>query len=85
MFLPGFQAVEDGPEPGLVTGLDHLTYVVRPGKTAAILAWYKHCCGMQRFNLSPQVSPPVVKPLVGQGGKLSTYVAQSLMNIIPKW
>ena len=55
VFLPGFQAVEDGPEPELVTGLDHLTYVVRPGQTAAILAWYKHCCGMQRFNLSPQV------------------------------
>nr|XP_005303100.1 4-hydroxyphenylpyruvate dioxygenase-like protein [Chrysemys picta bellii] len=57
-FLPGFRTVRDVPEgpqdPAEATHFDHVTYACSRGSTRAVLDWYQHCFGFQRFIVNRQ-------------------------------
>uniref|UniRef100_A0A452IWN5 4-hydroxyphenylpyruvate dioxygenase n=1 Tax=Gopherus agassizii TaxID=38772 RepID=A0A452IWN5_9SAUR len=57
-FLPGFRAMGDVPEglrdPAEATHFDHITYACSRGSTQAVLDWYQHCFGFQRFIMNRQ-------------------------------
>ncbi|KAM9128779.1 4-hydroxyphenylpyruvate dioxygenase-like protein [Pangshura tecta] len=57
-FLPGFRATGDTPEgpgdPAEATHFDHITYACSQGSTRAVLDWYQHCFGFQRFIVNRQ-------------------------------
>ncbi|XP_050817165.1 4-hydroxyphenylpyruvate dioxygenase-like protein [Gopherus flavomarginatus] len=57
-FLPGFRATGDVPEgprdPAEATHFDHITYACSRGSTQAVLDWYQHCFGFQRFIMNRQ-------------------------------
>lgn len=68
-FLPTFDAVADsihvaGDE--LVTHVDHLTYVCRPGQSPAVLRWYEACLGARRFSASI-ADDPIEGLVIGDG------------------
>ena len=84
VFLPGFSAFEDTEvraEAGdLVTSIDHVTYVCHAGDTERILAWYRECCGMQRFLITEDEDPEVglVVPDVGMRLSVGEWVTEWL-------
>uniref|UniRef100_A0A674I1C1 4-hydroxyphenylpyruvate dioxygenase n=1 Tax=Terrapene triunguis TaxID=2587831 RepID=A0A674I1C1_9SAUR len=57
-FLPGFRTAGDVPEgpqdPAEATRFDHITYACSRGSTRAVLDWYQHCFGFQRFIVNRQ-------------------------------
>lgn len=57
-FLPGFHVVKGASKEFQgskeVTHFDHITYACSKGNSQAVLDWYKHCFGFQRFLLHPQ-------------------------------
>ena len=64
VFLPGFYAPETVSEireleTSMLTHIDHLTYVVNEGGAAHVLAWYRECCGMERFQITADEEPEV--------------------------
>ncbi|XP_062974696.1 4-hydroxyphenylpyruvate dioxygenase-like protein [Elgaria multicarinata webbii] len=70
-FLPGFQIVECAPkkfqESGEVTHFDHITYACPQGNTQAVLNWYKHCFGFQRFLIHQEDDPAEGYRIQGAG------------------
>jgi len=89
-FLPGFTTTQSVhiKSPSLVDkqdeyplGIDHVTYVCRPGESGHILDWYKMCCGMQRFLVSRQDEPDAGIVLDGAPGlrmKVGSWLAEWL-------
>ncbi|CAM4607591.1 4-hydroxyphenylpyruvate dioxygenase-like protein [Caretta caretta] len=57
-FLPGFRTAGDVPkgprDPAEATHFDHITYACSRGSTQAVLDWYQHCFGFQRFVINRQ-------------------------------
>ena len=75
VFLPGFRAYEDtdvrAEVSDLMTSIDHVTYVCGEGDTERILAWYRECCGMERFLITEDEDPEEGVVFTDMGMRLS--------------
>ena len=75
VFLPGFTPCEDDElsldTTDLMSHIDHVTYVCNIGDTERILAWYRSCCGMERFLISQDEDPEVGMVFDDMGMKLN--------------